>query len=205
MSKQTAFSPSAITGVILAGGLATRMGGADKGLQYYRGKRLIEHVSERLAPQVGELVINANRNLAVYAALGHPVIPDLIDDFPGPLAGLHAGLCHARSEWVLTAPCDSPFLPNQLAQTLAEACKNGASLAIVRHHSRLHPVFCLCHKSLRPALEKYLKNEGRRVAAWCQEMGACIVDFSDPEALFANFNTLDELSSEHLPEQQNLR
>lgn len=193
MSKQPAFSPSDITGVILAGGLATRMGGADKGLQAYMGKRLVEHVIEKLAPQVGQLLINANRNQAVYAELGLPVIGDEIGNFPGPLAGLHTGLRHARGDWVLTAPCDSPGVPEKLALTLATPCQAGARLAIARHRGRLHPVFCLCHRSILSPLENYLKNDGRRVAAWCQAMGASIVDFPDEDGLFTNFNTLADL------------
>ncbi|MGB4066184.1 MAG: molybdenum cofactor guanylyltransferase MobA [Azonexus sp.] len=183
-----------ITGVILAGGLGRRMGGVDKGLQLLNGKPLVRHVAERLAPQVGLLVINANRSLAEYAAFGYPVLADQIPDFAGPLAGLHAALSASITPLVVTAPCDSPFLPSDLVSRLhAGLSDSGADIAIARADGRLHPVFCLCRKTLLPRLERYLKAGGRRVAEWCAAQGACEVDFDDQVAAFGNFNTLPEL------------
>ncbi len=185
-----------ITGVILAGGLGRRMGGVDKGLQLLAGKPLVRHVAERLAPQVGKLLINANRSQADYATLGYPVVADSIPDFAGPLAGLHAGLAVADTSWVLTAPCDSPHLPLDLAERLlAGAVATGSGLAIARAEDRVHPVFCLCRRDLRGELEAFLHGGGRRVKQWCEENGVAIVDFDDQPTAFRNFNTLEDLQA----------
>ena len=185
-----------ITGVILAGGLGRRMGGVDKGLQLLAGKPLVRHVAERLAPQVGKLLINANRSLLDYAALGYSVVADSIPDFVGPLAGLHAGLAAADTPWVLTAPCDSPHLPLDLAERLrAGATAQGSELAVARSDGRLHPVFCLCRSGLRAGLEAFLHRGGRRVMQWCEENGVAIVDFDDQPTAFRNFNTLEDLQA----------
>jgi len=185
----------AITGVILAGGLGRRMGGVDKGLQLLAGRPLVRHVVDRLAPQVDTVLINANRSQAEYGALGYPVLADEIPDFAGPLAGLHAALCAARTPLVLTVPCDSPYLPPDLAARLyASLVASGADLAIVRADGRLHPVFCLARMHLQAPLAAYLEQGGRRVAGWCSEMGACEVNFDDQPLAFRNFNTLDDLS-----------
>ena len=107
-----------VTGVVLAGGQGRRMGGVDKGLKILRGKPMVEWVIERIAPQVHEVLINANQNLERYAAFGHRVIPDEIAGYAGPLAGLHRGLTEAANELVATVPCDSPFLPRDLVARL---------------------------------------------------------------------------------------
>lgn len=184
-----------ITGVILAGGQGTRMGGVDKGLQLHGGKALVRHVAERLSPQVAQLMINANRNEAAYAAFGYPVFADQITGFAGPLAGLHAALSVANTPLVLTAPCDSPGLPLDLVSRLDSALQaSHANLAIAKAGGRLHPVFCLCRRSLLGQLEAYLQGGGRKVAAWCADMGAIEVDFSDQSEAFGNFNTLGDLA-----------
>ncbi len=184
-----------ITGVILAGGQGQRMGGVDKGLQVHDGRSLVEHVLSRLAPQVGPLMINANRSQAEYARFGHLLLVDRIEGFAGPLAGLHAALIASTTEWVVIAPCDSPYLPLDLVARLGAALEDGgAPLAIARTEDRLHPVFCLCRKSLAPALESYLMAGGRKVAGWCMEMGARDVLFAEQPEAFRNFNYLDELA-----------
>lgn len=186
-----------ITGVILAGGLARRMGGVDKGLQRFRDKPLIAHVIERFSPQVDRLLINANRNLDAHAAFGLPVVRDALADFPGPLAGLHAALSQAETPWVATVPCDSPLMPLDLVARLrAVAERHGASLAIARSGERAHPVFCLCHTRLLTPLEDYLAGGGRRVMDWCSAMQAVAVDFPEDATAFCNFNTLEDLASE---------
>jgi molybdopterin-guanine dinucleotide biosynthesis protein A len=189
-----------ITGVILAGGLARRMGGVDKGLQLLAGRPLAAHVAERLAPQVGSLLINANRSHSEYAALGYPLLADEIPDFAGPLAGLHAALVASSTPLVLTVPCDSPYLPLDLADRLhATLLENRADLAIASATGRAHPVFCLCRASLAPQLEKFLRNGGRRVMEWCAGSGCIEVDFSDQPTAFSNFNTLDDLAADPQP------
>lgn len=189
--------PAGITGVILAGGLARRMGGADKGLQTFRGRPLVAHVIERLQPQVDRLIINANRNLDAYAAFGLPLLPDALGDFPGPLAGLHAALSQAQTPWVATAPCDSPLLARDLVSRLLAAAETHQKLlAIAKVGERSHPVFCVCHTRLLEALAAYLAQGERRVMAWCSAMGAIEVDFSDQPEAFGNFNTLADLAAE---------
>jgi molybdopterin-guanine dinucleotide biosynthesis protein A len=171
------------------------MGGVDKGLQLHHGQALVRHVIDRLAPQVDQLAINANRNEIEYTAFGYPILTDQIPGFAGPLAGLHAALAAAGTSFVLTVPCDSPRLPLDLVDRLHRALRTGqANLAIAKADGRLHPVFCLCRSSLFPQLEAYLQGGGRKVAAWCSEMGAIEVDFSDQSEAFGNFNTLDDLT-----------
>lgn len=183
-----------ISGVILAGGLGRRMGNVDKGLQLLHGKPLALHVIDRLLPQVDELLLNANRHKAQYAMFGHRVIPDLIPDFAGPLAGLHAGLSTANHPLVVTAPCDSPFLPgNLVARLLAGMTASHAELAIACSGGQLHPVFCLCRRSLLPQLDKFLLSGERKFSLWFDLQAGVEVDFSDTPEAFQNINTLDEL------------
>lgn len=194
----TASGTGGVTGVILAGGLGRRMGGADKGLQPLAGRPLVAWTLERLAPQVDEILVNANRNPDRYAAFGHPVIADRLPDFPGPLAGLHAALRHTGRPLVATVPCDTPRLPHDLVARLRAALEAaGADVAIARAGGRLQPVFCLCRRGVLGHLEAYLAGGGRRVAGWYAGLPAVEVDFDTPDA-FANANTpedLDRLSS----------
>lgn len=170
------------------------MGGADKGLLLYRGKPLVAHVIERLAPQTDRLIISANRNLEAYAAYGHPLVGDALPDYPGPLAGLAAGLATCATEWLLCTPCDCPALPLDLADRLLSAAKeNDASLAVATTKEGMQPTFQLCHRELLPALEAFLARGERRVGQWCREQGAAEAYFENAAA-FANFNTPDELA-----------
>lgn len=186
-----------ISGVILAGGMGRRMGGVDKGLQIHAGQPLVAHVIARLAPQVSDLAINANRHATDYARYGLPVFADLdlgLEDYPGPLAGLLSALHHAREALVLTVPCDSPHLPLDLAARLYAGLQaSAAELAVARCAERLHPVFCLARRSLAPALATALANGERRFARWCAAQRLTEVGFDDQAAAFANFNTLADL------------
>ena len=171
------------------------MGNVDKGQQTFLGRPLAAWVAERLAPQVDELLINANRNEEAYAALGYPVIPDRLPGFAGPLAGLHAALAHARQPLVATAPCDSPFLPIDLVQRLAAALqKSGATIAVARCGGRSHPVFCLCRRVVLPALEQTILNGELRFERWIRAQHHIDVDFDDQPEAFANLNTADDLA-----------
>ncbi len=184
-----------ISGVVLAGGLGRRMGNVDKGQQMFLGRPLAAWVADRLAPQVDELLINANRNEAAYAALGFPVIADRLPGFAGPLAGLHAALAHARHPLVATAPCDSPFLPTDLVARLAAALhKSGATIAFARCNGRSHPVFCLCRRVVLPALEQTILNGELRFERWIRAQHHVDVDFDDQPEAFANINTAEELT-----------
>lgn len=183
-----------ISGVILAGGLGRRMGGVDKGLQELDGRPLVAWVIDRLAPQVDELLINANRNGERYAAFGHAVVPDRIDGFAGPLAGLHAALSVARHPLLATTPCDSPFLPIDLVARLRAALdESGAELAVARSLGRVQPVFCLCRRSALPALSAHLAAGGRRVERWFCSLPLIEVSFEDQPAAFANINSAEDL------------
>lgn len=182
-----------ITGVVLAGGLGRRMGGADKGLLDYEGRPLARQVAERLAPQVETLLINANRNREVYATLGYPVIGDAIPDFAGPLAGLHAALAAASTPMVVTAPCDSPFFPADLVHRLHRALLAAqAELAVATAEGRVHAAFCLCSRDLAAPLAEYLAAGGRRVIDWQESRRQVRVEFADPGA-FRNLNTPEAL------------
>lgn len=183
-----------ITGVVLAGGLGRRMGGVDKGLQLLNGRPLVSHVIERLVPQVDELLINANQNSERYASFGHRVVPDQIPDFAGPLAGLHAALSAAANPLVATAPCDSPFLPADLVFRLFSALTaNAADLAVARTFDQLHPVFCLCRRTVLPHLTEYLARGERKMADWYATLKVVEVAFDDAAAAFENINTREEL------------
>lgn len=183
-----------ITGVILAGGLGRRMGGIDKGLQELRGQPMVHWVVERLAPQVDELLINANQNGERYAAFGHRVVPDQIPDFAGPLAGLHAALSAATHPLVATAPCDSPFLPADLVSRLFAALTAAqADLAVARTFDQPHPVFCLCRREVLPHLTEFLAGGGRKIDRWYSTLNIVEVAFDDEADAFENINTREEL------------
>jgi molybdopterin-guanine dinucleotide biosynthesis protein A len=185
---------SLITGVILAGGLGRRMGSVDKGLQLLRGKPMVAWVIERFAPQVDEVLINANQNLERYAAFGHRVIPDEIAGYAGPLAGLHRGLTESAHEIIATVPCDSPFLPRDLIARLRAALKlRGAEIAVAKTGDRPHPVFCLCRKSVLPGLTDFLSGGGRKIDAWYAKLKVVEVPFDDQPDAFSNINTEEEL------------
>lgn len=185
-----------ITGVILAGGLARRMGGIDKGLIQFAGKPMVAHVLDRLRPQVDEILINANREIARYTEFGYPVISDEIEGFAGPLAGLHRGMCAALQPFVMTTPCDSPFLPTDLASRLMQGLvANDADLAVAKTGMQAHPVFCLCRKNLKDHLESYLQSGGRKIDNWYGTLKVVEVVFDDKPEAFANINTIEELKS----------
>jgi len=185
-----------ITGVVLAGGQGRRMGGVDKGLVGLGGRPLVAHVIARLAPQVGTLVVNANQNRDRYAALGYPVVPDAISGFAGPLAGLHAGMAAAATSYVATSPCDSPFLPLDLVARLAAAFDaQPLDLAVARTFEQPHPVFALVRTAVRPHLEMFLRDGGRKIDAWYASLRIAEVPFDDEADAFRNINTRAELES----------
>ena len=184
-----------ISGVVLAGGLARRMGGAAKGLQLLAGKPLAQWVVERLQPQVDEVLINANRKIAGYASLGYPVISDRVPGFAGPLAGLHAALASATHPLVACVPCDSPRLPADLVERLYHAlASQRCDLTLARTCAQRQPVFCLCRRALLPHLTQFLHDGGRQPGLWYSTLNACEVAFDDEVAAFCNINTPDDLA-----------
>jgi len=188
-----------VTGLILAGGRGSRMGGTDKGLQPLRGMPMAMHVLWRLAPQVVDVVINANRNLGAYEGFGRTVVPDASADFQGPLAGMLAGLPYCETEWMMVVPCDTPHFPNDLVARLLEAAEHvDAPLAMpvtveADGRRQTHPVFLLIRGDLYDSLSVFMQNGGRKIDAWTGSIGAIEVPFDDPAAFF-NANTLAELN-----------
>ncbi len=190
-----------ITGVILAGGRGSRLGGVDKGLVPLHGRPLVEHVIDALRPQVGALLISANRNRDIYASYGYPVIADVMGDYDGPLAGMLSAMRTAGTAYILTAPCDAPSIPADLARRLAEALAGENAVAsTVSLQGRLQPVFALLRCSLAGDLESCLKQGERGAGAWLHRHQAVPVDFSDTAGAFVNINTPQELLA-----QQDLR
>ena len=192
-------TPDQITGVILCGGRGTRMGGVDKGLQNHRGMPLAMHALLRLTPQVGQVMINANRNLGAYEAMGVPVWPDTVADYAGPLAGWLAALEHCETPYLLTVPCDSPEFPENLAERLAGALeKADADIAMAATiedgRQQLQPVFTLLKSSLLESLLAYLNAGERKIDRWTARHRCAVCVFDDARAFF-NANTLEDLRS----------
>ncbi|MDR3391375.1 MAG: molybdenum cofactor guanylyltransferase MobA [Sulfuriferula sp.] len=188
-----------ISGIILAGGESRRMGGQDKGLLPFAGTPLIQHVIQRIAPQVDELLISANRNLARYATYGYPVIEDDGNGFLGPLAGMLAGLKAAHGEWVLTVPCDTPFLPANLVERLQQAADDVD--IVVASAGRIHATTMLCRRRLADNLANALADGERKVQNWQAGQRRAVVEFDD-EAAFANLNTPQQLTGANFDERQ---
>ena len=185
-----------ITGMILAGGQGRRMGGVDKGLKTFRGKRLVDHAFERLAPQVAGVIINANQNLSAYRELGVRVVSDAIEGYAGPLAGLHAGLSVSKRPYLATVPCDSPFLPADLVVRLYSHLDDaGAEIAVAKTGDQAHPVFSLVRRGVLNHLTDFLKGGGRKIDAWYSTLFVVEVAFDDQPDAFSNINTLEELQA----------
>ncbi len=180
-----------ITGVILAGGAGSRMGGKDKGLQIFRKQPLFLHVAGRLSPQVSTLLISANRHREIYRQYGYKCISDTLEGFQGPLAGILSGLEASQTEWVVFSSCDSPFIPQDFVRDLWQ--QKGNDLACwVRSSQRDHPVFCLLNRQLIPVLQNYLSSGERRVLQFLNQHGHAS-ETQYPESAFININTEQEL------------
>lgn len=189
-----------ITGVILSGGQSRRMGGIDKGLIQYNKISLVSHVIQTLAPQVDTLIINANRNIDEYKLLGLPVISDETDNYFGPLSGMLAAMKVAKTDYILTAPCDSPHLSPQLRSRMMESLLiEQADIAVAYDGNRLQPVFCLLPCRLQDELEDYLKQGGRKIDSWFSQYKMTAVDFSDQAESFVNFNTPEDILEHKQP------
>ncbi|MGE5117799.1 MAG: molybdenum cofactor guanylyltransferase MobA [Betaproteobacteria bacterium] len=189
--------PKHITGLVLAGGRASRMGGVDKGLQNYHGMPLALHALLRLQPQVGAAMINANRNLGAYEAMGVPVWPDPQAGFPGPLAGFLVGLERCETDYLVTVPCDSPLFPTDLVARLAaglEAADAEIAMPVTPgpQGAQVQPVFCLLRAGLLESLTRFTAGGGRKIDRWTALHRTVEVPFDDAAA-FVNANTADEL------------
>lgn len=186
----------AITGVVLAGGKATRMGGVDKGLQPLNGQPLWRYVTDALQPQVTNLAISANRNLQSWQATGYPIYTDSLSDFPGPLAGMLSVMQQIECPWFVFCPCDTPFIPPFLVERLMQQ-KQASPVVWAHDGERDHPAIALIHRRLIPQLEAYLAAGERRVMVFMRQAGGHSVDFSDVKSAFINVNTLADLQNIH--------
>lgn len=179
-----------ITAVILAGGKGRRLGGQDKGLVKYKGKMLIEHVLDRIKPQVNSILINANRNQQAYRQYGYPVINDELNDYQGPLAGFATAMKTTKSDYIITLPCDGPMLATDLVSRMIDSLTNNShSIAVAHDGERLQPVYALIPVTLIDSLEDYLSNGDRKIDLWYAEHKTVLVDFSDNVESFFNINT----------------
>ncbi len=184
-----------ITGVILAGGEARRMGGGDKGLVELRGKPLVEHALAALSPQVNTVIINANRNRERYAAYGHPVIADSRQGFQGPLAGMLSCIEAAGTEFIVSVPCDSPLLPDDLvARLFRQLSEEEADISVAHNGDRMQPVFTLMPTSLASSMQAFLDGGGRKIDRWFEQHRLAVTDFSDKPECFRNINNPAELA-----------
>jgi len=185
-----------VTGLRLAGGKGSRMGVVAEGLQAFRGKRLVDHVYERFAPQVGGVVINANQNHEEYKTFGVRVVSDAIGGYAGPLAGLHAGLSVSKRPFLASVPCDSPFLPADLIERLYRRIdESGAELAVAKTGDQPHPVFSLMRRGVLDHLADFLKGGGRKIDVWYATLNVVEVAFDDEPEAFSNINTREELQT----------
>ena len=171
------------------------MNGVDKGLVRLQNNPLIQHVIARLKPQVDEIFINANREIEHYEAFGLPVLRYENEDFIGPLAGFSLGLQHAKHDYVLTVPCDSPLLPLDLVERLYNSmAASRMDIAVASSDGNTHPVVCLMKKSVLPSLQAYIESGERKVSTWQKSQKYIEVDFSDCSEAFTNLNTFDDLA-----------
>jgi molybdopterin-guanine dinucleotide biosynthesis protein A len=192
-AEALSYRRSDVTGVVLAGGRGRRMGGVDKGLATLAGKPMVAHVLDVLCRQVGIVMINANRSIDEYAKFGYPVVADIVGDYSGPLAGMATALQHAVTPYVLTAPCDSPLLAEDLAERLyATLVNEDAEISVAHDGQRMHPVFVLMQRQLLPSLRAYLEAGERKIDCWFERHRLAISDFSDEPDTFLNVNSPEE-------------
>ena len=183
-----------ITAVILAGGKGSRLGGQDKGLILYQNKPLIEHLLKRITPQVASVIISANRNHNIYASYGYPVIQDAMADYQGPLAGFSSAMSIAKTDYIITLPCDGPFISDDLVARLQICLQKNPSKIIVAHDGKhLQPTYAMIPISKLSKLNQYLDNGGRKIHQRYAENNAVPCDFSDNPKIFTNINTEKQL------------
>lgn len=189
-----------VAGVILAGGLARRMGGDDKGLIHYQGQAMVRHAIQAMLPQVDTLIINANRNIDQYQQLGYPVVADSIEGFHGPLAGMLTAMENTDADYILTAPCDCPNISTRLRQRMMETLlQTQSELAVASDGERMQPVFSLIPTRLRDDLRTFLEQGERKIDRWLTQYKLAEVDFSDQPGFFVNFNHPEDLQQASQP------
>ena len=193
MAADTTTPVQDITAVILAGGKARRMGGEDKGLIELHGRPLLDYIISGLQPQAGQLLVNANRNLERYREFGYPVVEDIMGDYFGPLVGMATGMQACNTPYIMTVPCDSPFVPGNLADTLYQALSDmQADISVAHDGHRMQPVFALLRCELLPDLLSYLEGGGRKIDTWYTQHRLALSDFSALQDTFLNLNTPED-------------
>ena len=189
----TATPVNDITAVILAGGKARRMDGEDKGLINLNGRAMIDYIISALRPQAGNIIINANRNPQQYGIYGLPVVADMLGDYFGPLVGMATGMHTTDRPYIVTIPCDSPFIPGTLVETLFRSLdEQQADISVAHDGTRMQPVFALLRCELLPGLLAYLDEGGRKIDTWYDQQRLAIADFSDTPDTFLNLNTPED-------------
>lgn len=182
-----------ITAVILAGGKARRMDGEDKGLITLQGRPMIDYIISAMRPQAGDIIINANRNAEQYGAFGLPVVADMLGDYFGPLVGMATGMHTTDKPYIVTVPCDSPFIPGTLVETLYRALEDQqADISVAHDGARMQPVFALLRCELLPSLLAYLNEGGRKIDTWYSRHRLALADFSGSPDTFMNLNTPED-------------
>lgn len=184
-----------ITGIILAGGQGQRMGGVDKGQVKYRGTPMAQQVIDRLAPQVGKLILSANRNISAYESLGYPVIQDPeAHQYEGPIAGILTCLSEITTEYAVIVPCDAPLISeNLVSQLIADNGQPQNKLTLFEVEGKLQPLFGLFHKSLVNELRDYFEKGNRKLVKWCESQSPSVIAFEGSPSAFSNINTREEL------------
>ena len=183
-----------ITGVILAGGQARRMEGQDKGLVMLGDQPMIKYILDIFEPQVAKVIINANRNHDDYARFGHEVVADELSGYCGPLAGMASALSKITTPYIVTTPCDSPFIPMKLVERLKnKIIEDNAEICVASDGKRIQPVFCMMQRNLLPSLRNYLEQGERKIDRWFEQHQLTIADFSDTPEAFYNINTPEEV------------
>lgn len=172
------------------------MGGEDKGLLELNGRPLVAYALDALKQAAGTLLINANRNRELYERFGFPVIADRTDHFDGPLAGLLSAMEAAKTDYVLTMPCDCPLMTGELLSRLYDRVREeDAEICAAHDGERLHPVFVIARRSLAPDLAEYLKSGQRKLETWLKSRSLAITDYSGHPEAFVNINTPQELKA----------
>ncbi|PSL12062.1 molybdenum cofactor guanylyltransferase [Marinobacterium halophilum] len=193
--SQRNLDPKKLTGVILAGGRGQRMDGHDKGLILLAGQPLAVRVRNRLGPQVGTLILNANRSAEQYSQFGFQVVSDLVDGYAGPLAGILTGLASAKTEWVVFSACDTPWIPEDLVARLWRAVEQSRDgIAVAHDGGRMQWLSCLVHRDLQPGLAQALADDVRSMKGWMSQLDVAVADFSDQASAFANLNSREDIA-----------
>ena len=183
-----------VTAVILAGGMGRRMGGQDKGLVEYKNTTLIQHVISGIAKQAEHILINANRNIDTYAAFGFPVIEDSLQNFQGPLAGFYAAMQQAETDYILTLPCDGPYVVDDYLQAMLNVLnEQDCEMVIASDGERMQPVYALIPVRLKDSLLRYLEAGERKIDRWYQRHQFALAEFSESTKLFTNINTPEDI------------